>query len=176
MYITAKNIKPYSIDLSKISFITEKDHKEIYARCSPKRGDVLYIKDGATAGIAAVNSLDVEFSLLSSVALLKCSSNILNTFLVYYMNSIAGKKNFLGYVDGAAITRLTLVKIKNVCFYLPPIKTQLDIVSQLDILRSQTQKLVSVYSEKISDLEVFRKSVIRKAFSGELTTEKSLTI
>ncbi len=114
MYITAKNIKPYFIDLTKISYISEKDHKDIYSRCSPKKGDVLYIKDGATAGIAALNTLDVEFSLLSSVALLKCSTKILNTFLVHYMNSTIGKKNFLGYLDGAAITRLTLIKINRI--------------------------------------------------------------
>ena len=93
-YITAKNIKPYYMDLTKISYISEKDHKDIYSRCSPKKGDVLYIKDGATAGIAALNTLDEEFSLLSSVALLKCSGKILNTFLVHYMNSTIGKKNF----------------------------------------------------------------------------------
>lgn len=169
MYITAKNIKPYFIDLTKISYISEKDHKEIYARCSPKMGDVLYIKDGATAGIAALNSLDEEFSLLSSVALLKCSPKIINTFLVHYMNSTIGKKNFLGYLDGAAITRLTLIKIKNVCFYLPPIETQQTIVQKLETLSAETKKLESIYQQKINDLEELKKSVLQKAFAGELT-------
>jgi type I restriction enzyme S subunit len=170
MYITAKNIKPYSIDLTKISYISEKDHKEIYSRCSPKKGDVLYIKDGATAGIAALNSLDEEFSLLSSVALLKCSPKILNTFLVHYMNSSIGKKNFLGYLDGAAITRLTLIKIKNVCFSLPPIKTQQTIVQKLDALSAETKKLEAIYQQKMADLEELKKSLLQKAFSGELKT------
>jgi type I restriction enzyme, S subunit len=111
MYITAKNIKPYRIDLTNITYISEKDHKEIYSRCSVKKGDILYIKDGATAGIATINTIDEEFSLLSSVALLKCTSKILNSFLVHYMNSKIGKKNFLGYIDGAAITRLTIIKL-----------------------------------------------------------------
>jgi type I restriction enzyme S subunit len=145
MYITAKNIKPYFIDLTKISYISEKDHKEIYARCSPVKGDVLYIKDGATAGIATLNTLDEEFSLLSSVALLKCSPKILNTFLVHYMNSKIGKENFLGYIDGAAITRLTLIKIKNVCFSLPPLKEQQTIVQKLDALSTETKKLEAIY-------------------------------
>ena len=170
MYITAKNIKPYYIDLTKISYISEKDHKEIYARCSPVKGDVLYIKDGATAGIATLNTLDEEFSLLSSVALLKCSNKILNTFLVHYMNSTIGRKNFLGYIDGAAITRLTLIKIKNVCFSLPPIKTQQIIVQKLDTLSAETQKLETIYQTKLNDLEELKKSVLEKAFNGELKT------
>jgi len=169
MYVTAKNIKPYYINLSNISFVSEKDHKEIYSRCSPKKGDVLYIKDGATAGIATINTIEEEFSMLSSVALLKCSERILNTFLVHYMNSIVGKKNFLGYLDGAAITRLTLVKIKNVCFPIPPIKEQQTIVRQLDALRAETQKLEALYQKKIADLEELKKSILQRAFSGELT-------
>lgn len=168
MYVTAKNIKPYFIDLTKISYISEKDHKEIYARCSPVKGDVLYIKDGATAGIAAMNTLDNEFSLLSSVALLKCSPKILNTFLVHYMNSSIGRKNFLGYIGGAAITRLTLIKIKNVCFLLPPIKVQQAIVQKLDALSTETKRLEIIYQNKINDLEDLKKSVLQKAFNGEL--------
>jgi type I restriction enzyme S subunit len=172
MYVTAKNIKPYFLDLSNITYVSESDHRIIYSRCSPKKGDVLYIKDGATAGIATINTIEEEFSMLSSVSLLKCSERILNTFLVHYMNSIVGKKNFLGYLDGAAITRLTLVKIKNICFPLPPIKNQKTIVRKLDALRAETQKLESIYLKKITDLEELKKSILQKAFAGELNTEK----
>ena len=168
MYITAKNIKPYYIDVSNISYVTEDDHNDIYSRCSPKKGDVLYIKDGATAGIATVNTIEEEFSMLSSVALIKCSNIILNTFLVHYMNSSVGKKNFLGYLDGAAITRLTLIKIKNVCFSIPTLEEQQSIVNKLDALRAETQKLEAIYKKKLDCLEELKKSVLQKAFAGEL--------
>ncbi len=130
----------------------------------------MYSKDGATAGIATINTIEEEFSLLSSVALLKCSSKILNTFLVHFMNSSIGKKNFLGYIGGAAITRLTLVKIKNVCFYLPPITEQILIVETLDNLLIQTHKLEAIYNQKLTDLEELKKSILQKAFNGELNT------
>ncbi|MDD5363525.1 MAG: restriction endonuclease subunit S [Ignavibacteria bacterium] len=168
MYITAKNIKPFHIDLSKITYISEKDHKEIYARCSVSKGDVLYIKDGATAGIATINTLEEEFSLLSSVALFKCSSKILNSFLVYYMNSTIGRKNFLGYIDGAAITRLTLIKLKNVLMCLPSINDQQKIVLKLDSLSKETKRLEEIYKTKIANLEELKKSILQKAFSGQL--------
>ncbi|NQW30236.1 MAG: restriction endonuclease subunit S [Ignavibacteria bacterium] len=168
MYITAKNIKPYHIDLTKISYLTEADHRAIFARCAPVKGDVLYIKDGATAGIAAVNTLDEEFSLLSSVALLKCSAKVLNTFLVHYMNSTIGKKNFMGYIDGAAITRITLIKMKDVCFSIPSFTTQQTIVRDLEMLAAETSKLEGIYKSKLSDLEELKKSILQKAFAGEL--------
>jgi type I restriction enzyme S subunit len=89
------------------------------------------------------------------------------------MNSNVGKKNFLGYLDGAAITRLTLIKIKNVCFPLPPLKEQQTIVRQLDALQAETQKLEAIYHKKLDDLEELKKSILQKAFAGELKTEKS---
>jgi type I restriction enzyme S subunit len=31
--------------------VTKEVHEEIYRRCDPEKGDILYIKDGATTGI-----------------------------------------------------------------------------------------------------------------------------
>ena len=70
-YVTAKNIRPWGLDLGNISYVDAATHQEIYARCPVEKGDVLYIKDGATTGLAVVNPLDEPFSMLSSVALIK---------------------------------------------------------------------------------------------------------
>src|SRR5258708_2610788 len=66
-YVTAKNIKEFGIDLKDITYIPKSVHQTIYSRCNPEKGDILYIKDGATTGLATVNQLDDPFSLLSSV-------------------------------------------------------------------------------------------------------------
>ena len=71
MYVTAKNIKEYGVDLSNITYVSKEVHDEIYSRCDVRYGDVLYIKDGATTGIATVNTIQEPFSLLSSVAVLR---------------------------------------------------------------------------------------------------------
>ena len=78
MYITAKNIKPHGVDLTDVTYVDKATHDEIYARCNPEFGDILYIKDGATTGIACINKLKEPFSLLSSVALLKPSKFVEN--------------------------------------------------------------------------------------------------
>src|SRR5258705_1295720 len=79
-YITAKNIKESGVDLSDVTYVDEEFHRSIYARCNPKPGDVLLIKDGVKTGIAAVNRLQEEFSLLSSVALLKAQGNLIDPY------------------------------------------------------------------------------------------------
>ena len=82
-YITAKNIKAHGIELNNISYVSKNIHNEIYARCNPEKGDILYIKDGATTGVVTLNNLDEQFSLLSSVALIKPNKYISNKYLLY---------------------------------------------------------------------------------------------
>lgn len=81
-YITAKNIKASGFDFSNITYVPEAVHRPIFERCNPEQGDVLYIKDGATTGIAIVNTLKEEFTLLSSVALLKQNRNVINGYFL----------------------------------------------------------------------------------------------
>ncbi|MDG0973950.1 MAG: restriction endonuclease subunit S [Crocinitomicaceae bacterium] len=51
-----------------------------------------------------------------------------------------------------------------------PVKKQMQIIDRIDELRIETQKLEAIYQKKISDLEELKKSVLQKAFSGELKT------
>ncbi|MEO6832550.1 MAG: restriction endonuclease subunit S [Chitinophagaceae bacterium] len=61
-------------------------------------------------------------------------------------------------------------------FYLPSVKTQQTIVRQLDALSLETKKLEVMYQQKISDLEELKKSILQKAFSGELKTVNAVAI
>jgi len=54
--------------------------------------------------------------------------------------------------------------------FLPSIKEQQNIVRKLDALSAETQKLENIYQNKINDLEELKKSILQKAFSGELKT------
>jgi type I restriction enzyme M protein len=132
-YITAKNIKEWGLALDDVTYLSKADHKEIYRRCPVKKGDVLYIKDGATTGVATINPLDEEFSLLSSVAVLRGKEAVLdNRFLAHYLNSPIGKRHMLGMVSGVAITRLTLTKLNDAEMPLPPLEVQKEIVAEIE--------------------------------------------
>ena len=115
MYITAKNIKQNGLDLSNVTYVSEKVHKPIYQRCNPEFGDILYIKDGATTGIATINTMKNEFTLLSSVALLKYDRSLINGYyLIHLLNSKEMYSKIRKNMGGAAITRLTIAKIKEI--------------------------------------------------------------
>lgn len=168
-YVTAKNIKEWGIDLSNITYLTKDDHDVIYKRCDVKYGDVLYIKDGATTGIATINEMDEEFSLLSSVALLRVNNYIFNRYLYYVLNSFEIKKIILESVKGVAITRLTLKKINDIIIPIPPIDEQKEIIKILDKLLEEESKIEELIKLE-EQIELIKKSILAKAFRGELGT------
>ena len=131
-YITAKNIKAHGIELDNISYVSQEVHSEIYARCNPEKGDILYIKDGATTGIVTINNLDEQFSLLSSVALIKPNKSISNKYLLYYLQSSLCYDTVRGSMKGVGITRITLKQIEKWILPLPPLAEQERIVCQIE--------------------------------------------
>ena len=170
MYITAKNIKEDGFDLSKITYVSTDVHEKIYARCNVEFGDVLYIKDGATTGIATVNIFKEPFSLLSSVAVLKPKKEkLVSKYLVYYLNSSEVKSRMINNMSGNAITRLTLTKIKKSEVKLPIVEEQQAIVNILDRIFIKYDKIRDLQTQ-IDKIELLKKSILAKAFRGELGT------
>ncbi len=48
------------------------------------------------------------------------------------------------------------------------LKTQQAIVEKLDAISAETKKLEAIYQQKVDNLEELKKSVLQKAFNGEL--------
>lgn len=140
-YISAKNIKPWGIDLTEITYVTNEIHREIYARCNPEFGDVLYIKDGATTGVVTINTLKEPFSMLSSVALMKPSVGLFNRYLVHFLASPSFYAEVRSGMTGVAITRVTLSKLGAAPFALPPLAEQHRIVAKVDELMALCDRL-----------------------------------
>lgn len=153
MYITAKNIKQNGLDLSNVTYVSEKVHKPIYQRCNPEFGDILYIKDGATTGIATINTMKNEFTLLSSVALLKYDRSLINGYyLIHLLNSKEMYSKIRKNMGGAAITRLTIAKIKEIKVIVPPIDLQnqfADFVRQVDKSRFDIKKSITELEREV---------------------------
>ena len=172
LYITAKNIKVPGIDLTDVTYIEERVHKKIFGRCNVEKNDVLLIKDGVKTGIATVNQLEEEFSLLSSVALLKPINFILNPlYLKNYLNSPLGFNLVIGKMTGTAIKRIILQKINETPVPLAPIDEQKEIISQIDKSLSIVVGIEIEIERNLKRAERLRQSILKKAFSGKLVAQ-----
>ena len=160
-YITAKNIKLSGFDFSNITYVPEEVHKPIYERCNPEFEDVLYIKDGATTGIAMVNTLEEEFTLLSSVALLKQDRNIMNGyFLTALLNNEEMYLDIRNNMGGAAITRLTIAKLNLIKVIVPPIELQ----EQFAAFVEQVDKSKVAVQKSLDETQLLFNSLMQKYF------------
>ncbi|MBE2911290.1 restriction endonuclease subunit S [Anoxybacillus flavithermus] len=165
-YITAKHLNKGGLDFFKDpTYVSLEDHQKIYERCNPEKGDVLYIKDGATTGIAAINHYDFEFSMLSSLALIKVDFNKLNNYyLTHFLNNERVFRKITSGMNGGAIKRLTLKKINNIEVVVPPIELQnqfAEIIKKIEIQKELLQK-------SLEELENNFNSLMQRAFKGEL--------
>jgi len=160
-YITAKNIKASGFDFSNITYVPEAVHRPIFERCNPEQGDVLYIKDGATTGIAIVNTLKEEFTLLSSVALLKQNRNVINGyFLAALLNNADMYSDIRNNMGGAAITRLTIAKLNAVKVIVPP----LDLQNRFAAFVHQVDKSKAAVQKSLDEAQLLFDSLMQQYF------------
>ena len=160
-YITAKNIKLGGFDFSNITYVNADVHNEIYERCNPEYGDVLYIKDGVTTGIAMVNTLYEPFTMLSSVALLKQNREIVNgSYLCGVLNNKHMYDTIRGDMGGAAITRLTIAKLNKIKIPVPAMELQ----NQFDTFVEKTNKSRLTIRQGLDKLETLKKALMQRYF------------
>ena len=90
-------------------------------------------------------------------------------YLNYFLNSrIAfdyGKTVVISSVNQANING---AKLKTYPIPTPPLSDQQAIVTQLDALSAETQRLTRIYEQKLAALAALKKSLLHQAFNGEL--------
>ena len=176
MYISAKNIKDSGISLENITYVTKSIHDEIYSRCNPESGDVLLIKDGATAGVVTVNNIKEPFSMLSSVALIKVDSSFVDAwYLAYSLRSDLLYSIVREIMKGTGIPRITLKQIYPLVLPLPPLAEQKRIVARVDELMSKIDEMEKTEKDITTLYDAFpgdmKASLLQSAIQGKLTEQ-----
>ena len=150
--------------MDDLCFISEDEHRAIYARCPVKIGDLLLTKDGANTGNAALNTLDEEFSLLSSVAVLRAKPELTsNEFMLQALLSPTGQRLIQSEMSGQAITRLTLEKIGGLRIAFPPLPEQrkiADILTTWDEALTQLDALIEAQERR-------KKALMQQLLTGK---------
>jgi type I restriction enzyme, S subunit len=89
-----------------------------------------------------------------------------NKFLEYQLQSFRTRLQAKG--KGSAQANINVGTFENQFFSFPSLNVQRKIVSTLDALRVDTQRLESIYQQKLAALEALKKSLLHQAFSGQL--------
>jgi type I restriction enzyme, S subunit len=149
-FVSIKDFSDGLLDLSNTRMITEEEHRLLYKRCDPKRGDILIGRIG-TLGRAVLVNTDDEFSLFVSVGLIRFShANLVPDFFRMLLNSpvLEAEFNRIKIGGGTHTNKLNLGDLHTVALPMPPLPEQHRIVAKVDELMALCDRLEAARAER----------------------------
>ncbi len=153
MCIRTTIIKPNCIDWEKIEYISEADYENRIKRYKPKRGDVIYSREGAILGIAALIDKEFNVSLGQRLMLLSANTNILNErYLCYAMNADGIARQVRDKIGGSASPHINVGDVKKFEILVPSLDKQIEFANfmiQVDKLKFEIQNNINIITKVI---------------------------
>jgi type I restriction enzyme S subunit len=172
--IRTPNIGKGDLILDNVNRVSYETYLNWTRRAVPQAGDLILARE-APAGNIAVIPENLEVCLGQRTVLLRPKiDKLIPRYLAYLILSKDVQEILLSHSTGATVQHINMKDIRAFKIYdLSDLKEQITVVNKLDALREETHKLERIYQQKIADLEEMKKSILQKAFAGELNTEKS---
>ena len=161
MCIRSSIVKKNHILWDKIEYINEHEYHQRILRKKPEKGDIIYTREGAILGIAAIIDRDCNVALgQRSMLLSPNSSKCLPQFLSVAMNFDSFLRKALGGISGSASPHINVGDIKAFAIILPPLPLQkqfADFIQQVDKEKSSVE-------QSLEKLETLKKSLMQEYF------------
>ncbi len=148
--------------------------KEIYEL---KNGDIITVRSNGNPKLIGRCMLaeDVYEKISHSGFTIRIrlnQSNVNNKLLCYYLKSSKAKRSLIESGTGINIKSLNQESLSKIKINYPrSLPEQQQIVEILDVLDNHIQSVLLAYAEELKNLEELKKSILQKAFSGELTNK-----
>ena len=168
-FITIGNInkKTRKIDFSDTFMVSHEYLKNLKPNRKPKRGDVLYTVTGSF-GIPVQVVDDVKFCFQRHIGLVRPKQTTDSAWLNYLLLTPQAFKQANDGATGTAQKTVSLKVLRGLIVPRVPLPQQREAVAKLDTLLAETQRLESIYQQKLAALDELRKSLLHQAFSGAL--------
>ena len=160
----ATDVKHFTIDFSKCTFITQKDYEEIHKTWQIQSHDILLTIVGTIGNVAIVNQNDLPFSLQRSLAVLRPNEKIDFIFLYCLLNSNKFEQFLYSNLNPTGQPGIYLGTLGGFQFVLPP-KPLIEKFFKL------SQTIVSNIQKNYSNMDYLmkiRNSLLPKLMSGEI--------
>ena len=176
-FVSVKDMSNGFLSLENTKYISEEEHKELYARCNPEKGDLILSKVGTT-GVPAIVDTTEPFSLFVSVALLKFDCKCIDVEFLYYMlMSPLVQAQATENTRGVGNKNWVLDAIASTMVVLPPLVEQKRIVAKIEELLPLVDRYAASY-EKLEQFnakfpEDMKKSILQYAIQGKLVEQRA---
>jgi type I restriction enzyme, S subunit len=140
-----------------------------YSRTILKGGEVLVNVRGTLGGVAVVAKEMEGWNVSREVAVVPVDPSRVNPAFLSYLIGSGVSQQWLGAVKkGAAYVGINIEDLRLLPVSVPKMVKQLEIVHHLMLIQKETQRLESIYQQKLAALGELKKSLLHRAFSGQL--------
>lgn len=163
---SVKNMRDQGFDYNGVKTISEEDFvKLVNSGCQPKSDDILIAKDGSVMKHVFRVKGNVDYVLLSSIAIVRPDIAKVNpSYLVYAIKDPSTTDLILNnFVGGSGVPRIVLKDFKKVDLTIPDIQTQKAIA---EILSSLDDKIDLLHRQN-KTLEQMAETLFRQWFVEE---------
>ena len=161
MCIRTSIVKKNRILWDEIEFIPEEEYIQRIQRKKPEKGDIVYTREGAILGIAAIIDRDCNVALGQRSMLLSPNRNYCTSeFLSVAMNFDAFLDTALKGMSGSASPHINVGDIKAFQMILPPIDQQ----KAFSALVAQIDKSKSAIQKSLDETQLLFDSLMQKYF------------
>lgn len=172
--IRSMNVYDIGFKKKNLAFIDDEQAAKLNNVTVEQEDVLLNITGASVARCCIVPKEYLPARVNQHVSIIRLDGKIIPNFVHYSLTSKYNKKLLLGIGEEGGSTRQAITKSDIESFVISyPIdkQKQKEIVETLDIFDNHIQSVLLAYNEELENLEVLKKSILQKAFSGELTNK-----
>ena len=168
--IRSMNVHDFDFKERNLAFIDDKQAKELNNVTLEESDVLLNITGASVARCCMIPKEYLPARVNQHVSIIRAKKEIINPVFLNLLLTSKFYKNQLLFTGEQGATRQAITKAQLEVFSIsfPQLKTQQTIVQKLDALSAETKKLEAIYHKKLKDLDELKKSILQKAFSGQL--------
>ncbi|CAH6821026.1 putative Type I site-specific deoxyribonuclease [Vibrio chagasii] len=134
-----------------------------------KAGDIVIGRRGEMGRCALITQDEDGYLCGTGSFIIKSSDRCDGGFLVRFLRSASCVASLEKIAGGAVMPNLSNSSLSKFGVRVPSKNKQIEITKLIDQLSIEIEKVVDIYNEKLNSIDELKKSILQKAFSGELT-------
>jgi type I restriction enzyme S subunit len=170
LYVDVSGVSNQTLEITDSTKLAGKDAPS-RARRVITEGDIIFATVRPTLRRIAVVPSHLDGEVCSTgYFVFQPKSELYNRYLYYFLQSDTFMVEMEKLQKGASYPAVNDSQVKSRLISYPSIPEQKRIVETLDSLNNAVNELKATYTKKLNSIDDLKKSILQKAFSGELTT------
>ena len=172
------NLYQNVLDLDRKPVFYPDEFSKIYAKYILSKGDLIMSLTGTVDKKDYGYTVEIpntNHGLLLNQRIAKFTNIDKNVVERVFFLFLLRSKSFLESIyktsRGVRQANLSVISMKKIKISLPPVRNQQGLSENFGILSNDTQRLETIYQQKLTTLTELKQSILQKAFTGELTAD-----